>query len=397
LKKSSDALVIGLVSVAHGTSHFFQLILAPLFPMIKDELGVSYAALGFALTLFYTLSALFQPVTGFVVDRFGARSALFFGVGMQTLGVFIMGATHGYPLFVLGAAMTGLGNSVFHPADFTLLNSKVSPQRLGYAYSAHGIGGSFGYAAAPAFSGAVGALYGWHAALLAASAIGLAMFLVLLSQARHLHVAPARGAEARTPVAQDIRVLLAGPVILCFLYFAIYSAGLIGIQGFSIAAMTMQYGVAATLASGAVTAYMIGSAAGIFAGGFIATRASRHDVVAATGLALGALAILVVATGGVAGAALPAAFAFAGFVLGATGPSRDLIVRAATPAGATGRVYGFVYSGLDFGAVSTPVAYGWMLDHSMPHGVFFLIAGLTAAAIFTVLQVPGRTRRAAAT
>jgi MFS family permease len=397
LRKSSDALVIGLVSVAHGTSHFFQLILAPLFPMIKDDLGVSYAALGFALTLFYTLSALFQPVTGFLVDRFGARTALFFGVGMQTLGVFTMGATHGYELFVVGAAMTGLGNSVFHPADFTLLNGKVSPARLGYAYSAHGMGGSLGYAAAPAFSGAVGVLYGWHAALLAASAIGLVILLVLLSQARHLHVAPGRAGEAKPSTASDIRVLLAGPVILCFLYFAIYSAGLIGIQGFSITAMTMQFGVAATLASGAVTAYMIGSAAGIFTGGFIATRARRHDLVAATGLALGALGILVVALGAIPGAALPAAFAFAGFVLGATGPSRDLIVRAATPPGATGRVYGFVYSGLDFGAVSTPIFYGWMLDHGLPQAVFFLIAGLTALAIFTVLQVPGRTRRAAAT
>jgi MFS family permease len=198
-------------------------------------------------------------------------------------------------------------------------------------------------------------------------------------------------------VARDIRVLLVAPVILCFLYFAIYSAGLIGIQGFSITAMTMQYGVAAALASGAVTAYMIGSASGIFMGGFIATRASRHDLVAATGLALGAAAILVVAAGGVPGAALPAAFALAGFVLGATGPSRDLIVRAATPAGATGRVYGFVYSGLDFGAVSTPVAYGWMLDHAMPQGVFYMVSALTALAIVTVLQVPGRTRRAPAT
>jgi predicted MFS family arabinose efflux permease len=142
---------------------------------------------------------------------------------------------------------------------------------------------------------------------------------------------------------------------------------------------------------------MIGSAAGIFLGGFIATRASRHDLVAATGLAAGALAILVVALGQIPGAALPAAFACAGFLLGATGPSRDLIVRAATPPGATGRVYGFVYSGLDFGAVSTPIAYGWMLDHGLPQGVFFLVAGLTAAAIFTVLQVPARTRRAAAT
>jgi predicted MFS family arabinose efflux permease len=397
MKKNSDAAVIALISTAHGISHFFQLVVAPLFPLIKDDFGVSYAALGFAMALFYAVSALLQPVAGFVVDRFGARGVLLGGIGLQVLGVFVVGSSHSYPLLVAGMAVTGVGNSVFHPADFSILNALVGSQRLGYAYSAHGMAGSLGYAAAPVFSGGLGALFGWHAALLAAAGVGLAVLVLLLANSKRMKIAGEAPAGSKRPFADDVRVLLAAPVVLCFIYFAIYAAGLAGLQSFSVAAMTVQYGVPAALASGALTAYMIGSACGIVAGGFIAARAARHDLVAASGLSAGALTILLVAMNQLPGAALPAALALAGFAVGATGPSRDLIVRASTPPGATGRVYGFVYSGLDFGSLATPVFYGWLMDHNLPQGVFYTVFALTALAIFTVLQLPGRTRRTAPT
>jgi MFS family permease len=388
LKKPADAVVIGLVALAHGLSHFFQLIIAPLFPLIKDELGVSYAALGFVVMLFYTLSGLFQPVAGFVVDRFGGRTVLLGGVACLTFGTLIAGSASSYGALVAGAALAGLGNSVFHPADFSILNSRIGTARLGHAYSAHGIAGSLGYASAPIFSGGLGALVGWHNALFAAAGVGAFMFLLLLTNWNRLHMEEGQGkrAEGKT----DFRILFAAPVVMCFLYFAIYAAGLAGLQSFSVSAMTVQYEVAAALASSALTAYMIGSAAGIFAGGFIATRTARHDLVAATGLALSACLVSMIALGAVAGAALPAMLALAGFCVGSTGPSRDMIVRASTPAGATGRVYGFVYSGLDVGSLSTPVFYGWLMDHNLPQGVFYTVAGLTILAMLTVMQLPGR-------
>ena len=383
------SLTIALVAIGHAASHFFQIVVPPLFPLIREELGVSYAALGFVVALFYIFSALFQPIAGFVVDRFGGRSVLIGGVGMLAAGTLISGLSSSYASLVVGAAVAGLGNSVFHPADFSILNARVAANRLGYAYSAHGIAGSLGYAAAPIFSGTLGVLFGWHVALIAAAGIGLGVFLLLLANAKRLHVPPQPRTGSQS-AALDVRVLLTAPVVMCFLYFTIYAAGLAGLQSFSVSAMTVQYGVTAALASSALTAYMIGSASGIFAGGFIATRTARHDLVAAGGLALGALAILVIATGAIPGAALPAALALAGVAVGATGPSRDFIVRASTPAGATGRVYGFVYSGLDVGALATPVFYGWLMDHGEPQAVFYGIFAFTAVAIFTVLQLPGR-------
>jgi MFS family permease len=391
-----NATVIGVVSAAHGLSHFYQIIVAPLFPLIKDELGVSYAALGFAMTLFYAASALFQPVAGFIVDRLGARNLLMVGLAMMVAGIGLAGTASSYAVLVAGMLLAGLGNSVFHPADFTILNARVDASRLGYAYSVHGMGGSVGYAAAPVFSAGVGAAFGWHAALFAASAIGIVVLAAVALYGRRLDV-PVHP-EARTAKAgEDLRVLLSPPVMLCFLYFVVYCCGLAGVQHFSVSAMTLQYGVTVAFASTAVTSYMAGSAAGLLAGGFIATRTSRHDVVAMGGIAAGAACMLAVAAGQIPVALLPATFALAGFSLGSTGPSRDLIVRASTPPGSTGKVYGFVYAGLDVGSLATPVLYGWLLDHAMPQGVFYVVFGFSLLAIFTVMQLPGRTRRAAAT
>jgi len=388
LNKSNDAVVITLVALAHGTSHFFQLVIAPLFPLIKEELGVSYAALGFVVALFYAISALFQPVAGFVVDRFGGRAVLAGGVACLTLGTLLAGSASSYGVLVAGAALAGLGNSVFHPADFSIINSRIAGERLGYAYSAHGIAGSLGYASAPVFSGSLGALIGWHNALFAGAGVGVCMLVLLLVNWQRLDIGEMSG--KRPEGKTDLGVLFTAPVVMCFLYFAIYAGGLSGLQSFSVTAMTVQYEVAAALASSALTAYMIGSAAGIFAGGFIATRTSRHDLVAAGGLLLSAGWVSAIALQLIPGTALPVFLALSGFCVGATGPSRDMIVRASTPPGATGRVYGFVYSGLDVGSLSTPVFYGWLMDHNLPQGVFYTVAALTLLAMFTVLQLPGR-------
>jgi MFS family permease len=381
----NDATVIGLISFAHGMSHFYQLLLAPLFPFIKDELGVSYAALGFLVALFYTLSGLLQPLAGFVVDRYGARSVLLAGVSFFVAATLVMGLSTSYAMLALGAALGGIGNSVFHPADFAILNARVSSTRLGYAFSAHGVVGYVGYAVAPVFSVAIGAALGWQAALLAGAVLGVGLLLLLLLNSRHLVI----GAQPRKKgsLKTEAGVLFAAPVVLCFVYFTVFAAGLAGLQSFGVSAIVEQYRIAATSASSALTAYLVSAALGILAGGFVAARTTRHDFVAAAGMGVSALAILAVAMNVVPGAALAAALAISGFASGVVAPSRDLIVRASTPPGAAGRVFGFVYSGLDVGAFATPVFYGWMLDHGMPHAVFYTIFVFTLAAMLTVLLV----------
>ena len=159
-----DAEVIGLVGLAHGTSHFFHLLLPPLFPWLMPEFGLSFTQAGFLMTVFFIISGIGQALAGFVVDRTGARPVLLFGVAMLTVSALVLALAQSYAGLVLAAAIAGIGNSIFHPADFTLLNRRVSPPRLGHAFSVHGLSGNLGWAAAPVFMAGIPPLGEWHAA-----------------------------------------------------------------------------------------------------------------------------------------------------------------------------------------------------------------------------------------
>jgi MFS family permease len=385
-----DVRVIGLVGFAHCLSHLFQLTLPPLFPLIRAEFGVSYATLGALVSVFYVASGLCQFGAGFAVDRFGARPVLLGGIALLAGCVLLGGLVPGvYWLFPLVALM-GIGNGVFHPADFAVLNANVAPQRLGHAYSAHGIGGSLGYALAPVVSFGLGSAFGWRTALIVLGTLGLLIALVLATRRNAFRSRPHDAAAPRHTLARSIELFLQTPILLCFMYFCILTLATIGIQTFAGTALNAAYAIPMALATSALSAYLLGSTAGILAGGFLAAQTPHHHRVAATGLAVGALLILLIASSpSIAAWAVPL-FALTGFSIGATGPSRDMIVRSATPPGASGRVYGFVYSGLDLGATIAPVSVGALLDHGMPRAAFAAMAVCLFLAIGTVLQVRRR-------
>jgi len=382
---------ISLVALVHGLSHFFQIATAVVFPLIKDDLEVSYAALGGTVALYYGVSGICQTLAGFAVDRFGARRVLFCGLVLSTAGALIAGFAHNYQMLLVAALVGGIGNSVFHPCDFSILNARVNKQRLGYAFSWHGIAGSLGYAAAPSYAIAMVGTTGWRGALLGAAALGAVVIAFLVTQRDLLYVEPAdaRRTAAHGGLAADLKILGSAPILMCFGYFLLISVGFIAIQTFGVAAMISLYGTSAVFASAALSSYLIGAAAGIFTGGFVAVRTSRHDLVAVTGMAVSACLMFVLASAWLPAALLPVFFALIGFSSGMTNPSRDLIVRATTPAGSTGKVYGFVYSGLDVGSILTPVLFGWLLDHGHASAVFYSVVVALALTIATVLHLPG--------
>jgi len=389
-----DARIILLVSLAHGLSHFFQIATAVVFPLIKDDLGVSYVALGATVALYYTVSGICQTLAGFAVDRYGARRVLFCGLVLSVAGAALAGLAQNYAMLVAAALVGGVGNSVFHPCDFSILNARVRKEKLGYAFSGHGIAGYLGYAAAPVYAIAVAGAAGWRGAMLGAALIGAAITVVLAIQRDAIHVEPAdrarSAAGAGGGLAADLRVLASPPVLMCFAYFVLVSVGFIAMQNFGVASSMALYGVSAALASAALTAYLLGGAAGILAGGFVAVRATRHDLVAVAGMSVSALFMFLIAAAWFAPAWLPALCAAAGFSSGLTNPSRDLIVRATTPPGATGKVYGFVYSGLDIGSMVTPIYFGWLLDGGRPGMVFYTVVLSAVLTIATVLNLPAR-------
>jgi MFS family permease len=388
---NQDIQVITLVALAHGVSHFFQISTAVLFPLIKGDLGVSYTALGATVALYYVVSGICQTLAGFAVDRYGARRVLFLGLALATAGAALAGLAQSYAMLAAAALIGGLGNSVFHPCDFSILNARVRKERLGYAFSGHGIAGYLGYAAAPAYAIAAAAAAGWREALLGAALVGAAVIVVLAFQRDAIHVEPADGRRARDKggLADDIRVLTSAPVLMCFAYFILVSVAFIAMQNFGVASTMALYGIGTALASAALTSYLLGGAAGILTGGFVAVRTARHDLVAVAGMAVSAGFMFLIASAWLPAAALPALCAAAGFSTGITNPSRDLIVRATTPPGATGKVYGFVYSGLDVGSMVTPVYFGWLLDGGRPSIVFYTVVVSAILTIATVLNLPG--------
>lgn len=392
----TDVRTISLVSLAHGLSHFLQIATAVVFPLIKDDLGVSYVALGGTVALYYTVSGVCQTLAGFAVDRYGARRVLFLGLALSAAGAGLAGLAHSYAMLVAAALVGGVGNSVFHPCDFSILNARVDKARLGYAFSGHGIAGYLGYAAAPLYAIAVAGTAGWRAAMLGAALVGALVIAVLAVHREAIHVEPADGRRAGggSSLAADVRILLSAPVLMCFGYFVLVSVAFIAMQNFGIAATMSLYGISAALASASLTAYLLGGAAGILTGGFVAVRTSRHDLVAVSGMAVSACFMFLIASAWLPAALLPALCAATGFSGGLTNPSRDLIVRATTPPGSTGKVYGFVYSGLDVGSMVTPVYFGWLLDGGRPSVVFYTVVVTAILTIATVLNLPGNRQPA---
>ncbi|MFO1350828.1 MAG: MFS transporter [Gammaproteobacteria bacterium] len=390
-----DAQVIGLVGVAHSVSHFYHLILASLFPWIKPAFGLSYAELGLLMSVFFIVSGVGQALAGFVVDRRGALVVLASGIACLGIAALGLALSPNYALLLIFSGLAGLGNSIFHPSDFTILNKRVSQPRLAHAFSVHGVSGTLGWAAAPPFLTGIAALSSWRVALLAASVLAFTVLVLLLIYRQSLETREfaADTAKPTKPGSGSVDFLRIPAVWLCFGFFLVTAMALGGIQSFAPAALQSAYGVPLAFATAGIAAYMIASAVGTLVGGFIAAKATEHEKVIAAALAGAGAGALVVASGRVAPALLIPLFALIGFGAGLVGPSRDLLVRAAAPKGATGRVYGVVYSGLDAGLAIAPLLFGILMDAHYPLWVFALIGVFQAMALFTALGVGTQTER----
>jgi FSR family fosmidomycin resistance protein-like MFS transporter len=360
-----DAGVIGMVGLAHMISHFSQLLLAPLFPWLKDEFAVSYAQLGFLMTIFFVVSCAVQALSGFVVDRFGPRPILFAGLSLLGLAAFGYAASTSYWMLAACAVVAGIGNGVFHPVDYTLINRKVSAPRLGHAYSFHGITGSLGWALAPALLVPLAIMFSWRVALMGAGTLAFVVLAVMVLNSRKFDL-PAAAARPDGPqaAAEDSFAFLRIPAVwMCFLFFFLYAVIISVVQAFAPEAARQLHGVPVTLAAMCLTVYMVCSAGGMVLGGFLASDPARCERVVGMGF---------------------------GVAAGISGPSRDLLVKKSTPENATGRVYGIVYSGLDIGQAVAPLFFGTLMDHGQYRGVWLgLIAtqGLLVLSAFNVRKV----------
>jgi FSR family fosmidomycin resistance protein-like MFS transporter len=391
-----DATVISLVGFCHGTSHFFHFVLPTLFPWLMRDFGLTFTQVGATMSVFFVVSGVGQALAGFVVDRVGALRVLYGGIGLLALAAIGVGAAQNFPMLLAAAGIAGLGNSVFHPADFTLLNRSVSSSRLGHAFSVHGLSGSLGWAAAPVFVASIAEAFGWRAAAIGAAAVGFVALAFLHLNRGQLGEGEV-SAELRKGVGGTFAFLGSGVVWMCFMFFLFAVMAFGALQNFAPPILERTYHVTLTFAASGLTAYLLGNAAGIAAGGFFA-RGEREERLVAFALSFAALCAILLASGAVPGWSIVALMGLMGFGSGFTGPSRDILVRRAATsafgAAAYGRVYGFVYSGIDTGLAIAPVVFGPLMDAARYSQVLWGVAALQTLAIFMALAVGWRAAAA---
>lgn len=386
-----DTGVIAIIGMAHGTSHFFQLLLPALFPWLMPAFGLDFSGIGLTITVFFVVSGIGQALAGFAVDRFGPVRVLLFGMSCFLFAGLWLGlfAHHQVDLFIV-AALAGLGNSVMHPADFTILNRKVSTSRLGHAFSIHGISGNLGWALAPVLLTGIATVFNWQTAAVAAGLMALPAMVLLWHFQGMLGSIPVEAAKENIPAHGIFAFLGVGAVWLCFCFFLLTTLSFGAFQNFGTPVLQHLYGLPLDTAVAALSAFLLVAAGGILVGGFVAQLHTQDHIIAITLTIAAVLAIVLSLEIIPAWAVLPVMSGI-GFFTGIAGPSRDLLIRRAATArfgqAAYGRIYGFVYSGLDAGLAISPLIFGHLMDEERYASVLVGIAIFQALAVMTALRV----------
>ncbi|WP_439594502.1 MFS transporter [Falsiroseomonas sp.] len=385
-----DARILALIGTGHFLSHFYMLCLPPLFLVWRDEFDVSFAALGLAVALMSGVTAALQTPVGFLVDRHGARPFLVGGVLLMALSIGAMAFAPGYWAILLLAVLSGIGNSVIHPADYAILGGSIHPSRIGRAFAMHTFTGNLGFAAGPPVIAGMLLVMGWRPALLILGLIGVPVVLAILWQSRILQdQAKPKARQAGGPSGREL--LLSRPILLFFGFFLLSAMAGTAIQAFAITVLGELWGTPVAVASLALTGYMMGATGGVLVGGWFADRSKKHLAFIVILTLVSATLLLVMGLVRMPDWLLPLVAGAAGLALGSSRTPRDVMLKDAIPPGQMGKVFGFVSSGLPLGGAITPVPFGWLIDL----GQAALVLPLAAALLLASLLCMGQAKSAA--
>ena len=382
---SREAKVIALVAIAHFTSHVHIMLLPPIFGQVKDAFGVSYIQIGLALTAFNVCSALLQTPAGFLVDRIGPRVMLTGGLIVGSAAIAAAALLPGYWFFVIAYGLLGVANTVYHPADYSILSATVDHKRIGKAFSIHTFAGYLGSGVTPAMVLACAALWDWHGAFLFAAGLSFAVALLLIAMGSVLPRVVHKPMAAKNDAKVGLDLLLSAPILRNLLFFFCLAMANGGIQTFTVVGLGAIHGTPASVANIALSGFLLCSAGGVLLGGIIADRTPHHERVAAIGFACTSTMAILMAWVNMPAAILIGVMSLGGLLNGIIQPSRDMMVRAVTPAGSFGKVFGFVSTGFNLGGMVSPLLYGWLMDRGEPRAIFMIVSAFIFLALVTAV------------
>jgi FSR family fosmidomycin resistance protein-like MFS transporter len=384
-----DVAIVATVSAAHFCSHFYQFTLPLLFPRIAQEYGVGFTELGLVVTVFYASSGFAQTAAGFLVDHVGPARVLAAGLGLLAASMALVALVPSFWLIYPAAALAGLGNSVFHPADYSIMSRRVEKSRVGRAFAVHALSGTLGYAAAPAVMVGLASVLPWRSAVLLAALGGGLVFLLVLAKQRLL-AGPQIGhapAAVTGPAPSPLAALRHPAVLVCFSFFFLMAVPTVGLSGFATTALGRLFDTPTAVVAAALTVNLVGSAMGVMLGGVLADHTGHHERIVAAAVFISAVVYLAVGMAGLGALALALVLGIAGFSSGLAAPSRDMLVRSAAATSATtGKVFGFAYSGFDLGSAAAPPLLGFLLDHD--HAVW-VMPTMALALVLVILSALG--------
>lgn len=383
-----DAKVISIVAVAHFVSHVYIMLLPPIFLLVKDHFGVGYTEIALALTAYNVMSALLQTPAGFLVDRIGARVMLTGGLILSGVAICVAALLPGYWFFLIGYALLGVANTVYHPADYSILSATVDGKRMGKAFSIHTFAGYLGSGVTPALVIGAVALWGWNGGFICAAILSFAAALLLMVTGSVLpraprKAAPGSGKQGDAKVGWDL--LLSGPILRNLLFFFCLAMANGGIQTFAVVSLGAIHGTSAEVANIGLSGFLLFSAAGVLLGGIVADRTPHHERVAAVGFACTSTMAVLLGWVDMPAAVLIFVMSLGGLLNGMIQPSRDMMVRAVTPPGSFGKVFGFVTTGFNLGGMIAPLIYAWLMDHGQPRMIYVIVVVFILLALVTAM------------
>jgi FSR family fosmidomycin resistance protein-like MFS transporter len=391
---SQELKVTGLISFGHFMSHFYFMVLPPLYLTLQSEFSVSYAVLALPMAIYALAAGIIQTPVGFMVDRIGARKLLILGSGLQGLSVAAIGLTETFWQLIALYTVTGIANTVFHPADYAILSGSIAKERLGRAFSIHLFSGNLAWAIVPIVM--VG-FWDWRTTFMIVGMVGFLFSLVVWAMSGSLKEEVSdrdKAAKDSNHDSHSIRdgftLFLSFPIMMCMLFYVMLTVGFTGIRSFMVVALNQLYGMSEILANTVLTGFMAGSAAGVLVGGLLADRYGPRIATAAATLVSAGILLIWVGSFELPYSVILSAITLSGILQGILLPSRDLLIRAVTPQGSMGKVLGFLTTGMMLAAAATQPVFGWLMDIHEPRWVFWLSAIFVVAGLFCFAGASGK-------